>query len=152
DKTFPSKIRDLDTIGYQSKDEHEQDLPFVVTTFGMLWQDSYRDPLVGRDPRSSSDLESHTLNGESVKFAHVFVEQVTSAVQEYQAGKEIFDRVFNTLAKDGMTGQRPTVYAHQVAEVGRRLIQEKRPPSDPQIDKRIENVLAVVLGDGTTGR
>jgi hypothetical protein len=127
----------------------QRDLYFAVSILGMLFEDNYRDPLLGK-LQSGPDVTQASLpnGGPKVWFARQFVSQVSAAVQEYQASAQMFAVVFNRLATD--SGQ--VVWAQQVAEVTRQLVQENRSAADPQIGMRIDNVLGVVLGDGVQGR
>jgi hypothetical protein len=143
DPGFPAKAADLEAAA--ADDPHLKDLSFVVATFGMLFRDNFRDPLLGKDPDPSPPAPK-------IQFAGRFVEQVASAVGEYQGGKKMFDRVLITLVEDGTTGTTITVFPSQVAEVSRRLREDGEDPTDAQIRLRINNVLAVVLGNGTDGR
>jgi hypothetical protein len=154
EKTFPQTIKDLEAIAVGSGGV-EDDLPLVVTIFGLLYQDNIRDPLLGRK-LDNTDVTNGSLGTHHVSFVRRFVQALTGAVEEFQGSKDMFAQVFATLVKNGATknggGSNPTVYAHQVAEVGRRLIGEGRSASDPQIEMRISNVLSVILGDGVEGR
>jgi len=151
DPSFPSSVAGLQAIALHSGGE-ELNLPFVVSAFGMLSQDNYKDPLLGKS-EDAPDVSTGTLPDHTkVKFVSRFVEQVASAVQEFQGAKSMFSQVFSTLAAHGAGTSTVTVLSGQVAEVSRRLVEERRDPNDPQIAVRIENVLAVVLGDGVQGR
>jgi hypothetical protein len=90
-----------------------------------------------------------------------FVRSVTAAVQEFQASKAMYLRVFAELArigsdevndKKGNPETVRTVYARQLAEVARRLTEQHVNPADPQIRHRVEDALSLALGDKLDGR
>jgi hypothetical protein len=151
DTSFPSTVPGLQAIQFNSGGE-ELNLPFVISTFGLLAKDNFTDPLLGKDPNGPDITNGKLPDGTQVKFARRFVEQVASAVQEFQGNKPMYTQVLSTLAADGSTPAGVTVFATQVAEVSRRLVEERRDADDPQIGVRINNVLSVVLGDGVQGR
>jgi hypothetical protein len=176
EKLFPATTTALQSIrvnnGTAEDEANRNVLRLVVSAFGLLDNDTYRDPVFGKDTgeqdlkttekgAETTSLPGHHVRspdviegdlqdgGRKVYFVPRFVDLVTRAVGEYEARRGMFDEVFNTLGKKTKNW---TILASQVAEVGRRLIDAGRDEKDAQIGERIENVLSIVLRDGIEGR
>src|SRR5262249_40028560 len=98
---FPATIADLQKVPVApsaAESVNQEKLPFVVATFGLLYQDNHRDPLMGKDT-TAVDVITGSLDDShgEVHLARLWVEQVAAAVQEFQRSKEMFEAVFRAL-------------------------------------------------------
>jgi hypothetical protein len=163
---LPQKTQDLEEHG------SDPQFPFLITIFGMLLSDSRVDPSMGKMVFGSEDITDVDDHQTRINIARRFVDEVVQRVSEYQAAESLFTNVYKNLRELGVSstssnGQpaaaaaaaaaaaRPpnvTVFAKQLAEVSRRLVEEGAFANDPQLKVRVTALLSVVLGDSVSGR
>lgn len=102
---------------------------------GSLWQSGISD-----------------AGGTGANPSKIFVDSVTQAVSEISLSPKHFFRVANFLMRTGSDGTSSLVRPAQLAEVARRLIADRRDPSDPYFDAYVQSALATVLGGGVDRR
>jgi hypothetical protein len=118
-----------------------------------------------------------SFEGDAIHIARRFLDEMVSLVAEFQASELLYNRIFGFLRDAGATASpspsmgaaaaaaaaakaakkssgepTATIYARQVAEVGRRLVEERADPNDPQLRIRATALLSVILGDSVDGR
>ena len=86
-----------------------------------------------------------------------FIEELTQAVKVFNANRALYATVLDVLMSEGSTQDRNgdtevTVYSKQLAEITRRLIDDRVDSSDPQLKRRILQALDLSIGGGVEGR
>ncbi|XXF81318.1 hypothetical protein P2318_16625 [Myxococcaceae bacterium GXIMD 01537] len=144
----------------------EQKLTFLGV-YGLLQAKNFVDPSMGRNPNvpaGPDDLsidiplpvtEVKLLRLGSLIIVPRFVEAMVESVKEFTAHRALFDRILPVLQEEGRTRangeERTTVYTRQLAEVARRLVEERASPLDPQLKLRILNALSLAIGSRVDG-
>lgn len=144
-----------------------------LSVYGILLANNYTDPSFGRQERGTTgplDLwvpkdekqgpakAVKNADGFNVLIVDRFVEATTEAVKTYNANRELFSQVLRVLFEEGArldsAGDpvETTVYSKQLAEIGRRLVDERVNPDDPQIRRYILNALDMSIGGKLDGR
>jgi hypothetical protein len=129
-------------------------VPYLVSVYGLLVSEGCRDPRGGKLIPSSDDLRD-TFDGHALFISRNFFDKTVAIVAEFQASEQIFTRVYGFLKDAGASSGSPvvnTIYARQVSEVSRRLVEAGADPNDAQLRLRALNLLSVVLGDDVDGR
>jgi len=161
---LPEKAKDLDERGADAE------FPFFLSLYGLLISDSFRDPTMGKATFGSEDISDVDDHNKRINIARRFIDEVVALVSEFQASEALFTNVYKNLRELGAssTASAPaggasssssstgpagvTVFAQQVAEVSRRLVEEGANARDPQLRVRVTALLSLVLGDSISGR
>ncbi len=135
-----------------------------LSAYGLLFADNRTDPSMGRpstarpgpddiaiDPATGNVAASSGPN--TFYIVPGFAAAMADAVREFKSSSSLFGRVLDRLRTVGTTTNpaRITVWTRQLSGVTRRLVDERVDPSDPQINMRIDNSLALMLGDVIDG-
>jgi len=136
-----------------------------VSVFSIIQAEGFNDPTLGRGttpgvgdiliPAGGTPEQYHLI-------AKPFVAAAGNAVNEYNANKTLYDAVYDKLrdiakvpySEINVPGIdfKSTIYLSQIAEVTRRLIENRVKSDDPQLGQYIVNALAVTLGGGVDRR
>jgi hypothetical protein len=83
-----------------------------------------------------------------------FIEELTQAVKVFNANRELAANVLDVLMSEGtnLDDTEVTVYSKQLAEITRRLIDDRVDPEDPQLKRRILAALDLSIGGNVEGR
>lgn len=126
---------------------------YFLGVAGLMLLDGYSDPLLGKpDTALGPDDVIFTENGVTVRIARRFVEATVKAVQEFNAAAALFKKIYQILREEGDQGDEFVVFARQIAEVGRRLGEERASANDPQLRRRVLNTLSAALNAAVGGR
>ncbi len=146
-----------------------------LSVYGLLLANNYVDPSFGRQsrgiagpldiwvPKDERPAPVKPKKGEIAPDANVllverFIEATTEAMKTYSANKTLFKEVYKVLFEEGKkydeTGKptESTVFSRQLAEVTRRLIDERVDADDPQIRRYVLNALDSSIGGKVDGR
>jgi len=105
-----------------------------------------------------ADPANETDDGFNILVVDRFIEELTQAVKVFNANSELYANVLDVLAEEGRKVDRATgdtevtIYSKQLAEIARRLIDDRVDPEDPQIRRRVLNALDQSIGGGLDGR
>lgn len=150
--------------------EKDRVLPtaFVALTIGILFVDEATAPPVmlvpqargetgsRHDPTSGDEPSGRTIYSDlSHKSAPDFTKQFFAAVGEARSYERLADTVLQLLSNEGdpdgenRTGYRPTVDAREFARVMRELAERKIGSDEPQLRRRVNEVLNKVQNVGS---
>ena len=126
---------------------------YFLGVAGLLLLDGYQDPLLGK-PESAIGADDivFTESGVTVRISRRFVEASVKAVQEFNASAPLYTKVYEILRDEGDQGDEFVVFSRQIAEVSRRLVEERASASDPQLRRRVLNTLSAALNAAIGGR
>lgn len=147
---------------------------YVVSVAGLLISENFLDPLVGK-PQSALNPEDTLVESDTVyqkrakgvspppphetlQVGRSFVEQMVSAVKEFQSDEGMFSAVYAGLKREGTVVDKAagktvfTIVARQVAEVSAQLVEQDADPRDPQLPHMIGDALSAILGKTLQGR
>jgi hypothetical protein len=96
-------------------------------------------------------------DGFNVLVVDRFVEELTQAVKVYNANRELYGTVLDVLVSEGTREENNgdtviTVFAKQLAEITRRLIDDRVDSDDPQVKRHILGALDLSIGGRIDGR
>lgn len=139
-----------------------------LSAYGLLFSDNFTDPTMGRpsigrpgpddipiDP-GTGDVAA-TIKDDTFYIVPGFAAAMANSIREFKSSTTLFAKVLAELRRVGSTADdvgnvvRVTVQTRQIAGVTRRLVDERVDPNDPQLNMRIDNALALMLGDVITG-
>lgn len=144
---------------------------YFVSVAGRLISENFLDPLLGKrilgpeDTLTESDAVYQKRTGgksplperETLQVVRTFIDQMVSAVKEFQGDETMFAAVYAVLKKEGTSvdgGGKTTVtiFARQVAEVSAQLVGQGADPRDPQLPHMVGDALSGILGKTLEGR
>jgi hypothetical protein len=96
-------------------------------------------------------------DGFNVLVVDRFIEELTQAVKVFNANKQLYSNVLDVLITESSKVDKNgdadvTVYSKQLAEITRRLIDDRVDATDPQLKRRILGALDLSIGGGIDGR
>lgn len=107
-----------------------------------------------------NNLDGDEDDGFNVLVVDRFVEELTQAVKVYNANRGLYGNVLQVLQSEGKQkdeggNEVVTVFSKQLAEITRRLIDDRIDADDPQLKRHILGALDLSIGgriDGRTGQ
>jgi hypothetical protein len=132
----------------------KQEKVFFASVYGLLLARNYTDPSLGKLAIGLPGPEDILFQegDDTVLIVDRFIEATTDAVKLFNANRSLFFRVFEVLAREGAetledgTPVRITVHSRQLAEVTRRLVDDRIAADHPQIRRFVINALSQALG------
>lgn len=152
------------------KDLFTEEQTLFAGVYGLLLAQNYLDPSFGRQdrgtmgsldewvPKDEKPVVKSAKNDFNVLVVDRFVEATTEAVKVYNANRDLFLQVFRVLAAEGTRKDADghpvevTLSTKQLAEISRRLIDDRVDADDPQISRYILNALDASIGGKIDGR
>lgn len=140
----------------------DQKLTFIGV-YGLLQAKNMVDPSLGRNPNVPPGPDDIAIDLPALEdkpkstlvIAPRFVDAMVESVKEFTEYRKLFERSMPVLQTEGKVhtseGDRATVYTRQLAEVVRRLSEERANPDDPQLKLRILNALSLAIGSKVEG-
>jgi len=140
--------------------KYKQDIVEMASIIGLLLASGWEDPSIGKTHSDDGDLDDQkTWDGKTFIADRRFVDAVVAAVKEYTAYETakdkidgLFTRTFDLLVKKADRSPQKFVYAQQIANVVRRLIEQGIRADNPQVDDWVENTFAMILGGSVVQR
>lgn len=166
-RLIPPDPRSFNACPEANEAEAERSIRLTfLAVYGVLFSDNRLDPSMGRpstarkgpddiaiDPATGN--ETSAITASTFYVVPAFAAAMADAVREFKSAPKLFGKVLDELRRVGTTsdvaGGRVTVQTRQLAGVTRRLVNERVDPDDPQLNMRIDNALALMLGDVLDG-